>query len=291
MSGITIRNGLAALLCMVSAGLWAQPSLEPGLSLAELVKSERFRSNARLMVNGKSTATAGWATLNLTGTADVQVTFRKDSVRLVTSDSAGNRLEVSFPNDITLLTNADRKELQERLLLLLKSHTGSWLPQPVGSRPAWVNTVRGATRFGLLADISFTDSIGAAPVCHPSLPLYSLVNSMRDTLSCDGLFPVRLVLHRYGNATDTLDTTVAGILRATGSAGWMKWSGVEANELTLLLQHPFIGYEHLLFIRMDPRKNNRWLADLHAFIPTHNLVGLFTAYTPAKRKELFKVIR
>ena len=275
---------------MILFVLKAQTSIEPSLSLSALVQSERFRSNARLVVNGKVAGNAAWSSLELSGTPDVQVSFRKDSAKLISTDGAGNKLEVTFPNDITLLTNTDRKDLQERLLVLLRKQK-QIVPARGGKTPVWVNTIRGATRFGLLSDIGFIDSTDSKPVCHPSMPLYSLVNSFRDTTACSGLYPVRLVLHRYGNARDTVETTVAGILRATGATSWMKWSGVEASELTLLLQHPFISYEHLLFIRKDVLDPNRWLADLHAFIPTHNLTGLFTGYTPAKRKDLFKVIR
>jgi len=268
----------------------AQRTLEPSLSLQELSASERFRSNARLTINGSVAPPTAWETLSLPQNPTVKVSFRKDSATLQTVDVSGNQLSVSFPNDITLLTNADRKDLQERLLVLLKQHAGRLtLPSPK-VRPVWVNTMRSGSRFGLLSALHFTDSATSKAVCHPDYAVYSLINSLSDTLSCDGLFPVRLVLHRYGNLTDTVSTTITGLLSATGAAGWSKWSGVEANEVTVLLQHPFVGYEHLLFIRKE-RSSASWLADLYPFIPTHNLTGLFTAYSSKSRQELFRIIK
>ncbi|MFM7194468.1 MAG: hypothetical protein ACKOYP_06750 [Bacteroidota bacterium] len=268
----------------------AQGSLEPSLSLRELSQSERFRTNSRLMINGILAPSTAWQSLMVPENPAVRLTFLKDSVFIETADAAGNRLAVSFPNDITLLTNADRKDLQDRLLVRLKDHPGRLSAATHTVNPVWINTARSGTRFGLLSAMTFTDSATMKPVCHPGFSTYSLINALSDTLSCDGLFPVRLVLHRYANKTDTLNTTVSGLLRATGASGWSKWSGVEANELTVLLQHPFVGYEHLLFFRKE-KNHDRWLADLYPFIPTHNLTGLFTAYSSKSRQELFKIMK
>lgn len=258
--------------------------------MKELTQSDRFRSNARLSINGVQAPSSAWQTLMMPEDPVVGLTFRKDSVLIETSDTAGNRLSVSFPNDITLLTNADRKDLQDRLLARLTNMPGRLSPSTHSGTPVWINTTRSGTRFGLLSSMSFTDSASMKPVCHPAFSTYSLINALSDTLSCDGLFPVRLVFHRYGNKTDTLITAVSGILRATGASGWSKWSGVEANELTVLMQHPFVGYEHLVFFRKE-KNADRWLADLYPFIPTHNLAGLFTTYSAKGRQELFKIMK
>ena len=86
-----------------------------------------------------------------------------------------------------------------------------------------------------------------------------------------------LVTHDYGYKTDTLQCTIPGIIRATDSGDWEKWSAFSGDTLLVLLAHPFIGFDHMIQIYPQP-KTQQLLAHFHSYIPRHNVGNRFARY-------------
>ena len=67
--------------------------------------------------------------------------------------------------------------------------------------------------------------------------------------------------------------------KTLGAVGWPVWNLKENNEVALLIQHPFWGFDHVLFLHLE---NDIWLGDFYSFVPNHNLLNMFKNYDSNK---------
>ena len=149
---------------------------------------------------------------------------------------------------------------------------------------------RSASRYEVLQHISVIDSLDSTLVCHSSFPIASAINSINDTLTCNGLYPVKLIFNRYGFKRDSVDTDITSIIRITGASDWQKWFAVEGEEVTVMLQHPYFAFDHMLFLKMqDGVEKKYWLGEMHSFIPSHNLGDLYGKYSEKDGAERFEI--
>jgi len=271
-----------SIIIFLSIEFSGMAQTEPSLfhsSMSRAVKSERFQANAILKLNNKEVPwsklpdAANWQTDN------VNITYSSDSVNWQMPLN-GNTYAISFPNDVSVFYGLDRKELQEKLLPLLS--TNRTIAAKSDSLQFLVNKLivdSSGLRYGLLRQNTFKNPIDSNLVCNSHLPFESLVNAFKDTLSCNGLFPLKIVYHRYGYKQDTVKTDVPSLLKTLGAVGWPVWNLKENNEVALLIQHPFWGFDHVLFLHLE---NDIWLGDFYSFVPNHNLLNMFKNYDSNK---------
>jgi hypothetical protein len=118
----------------------------------------------------------------------------------------------------------------------------------------------------------------------------SAINSINDTANCNGLYPVSLIFNRYGYKRDTVQTNIASIMRITGAVDWEKWFAVEDEEVTVMLQHPYFAFDHMLFLKLQSADGaGRWIGEMHSFIPSHNLVDLYGKFVQKEGAEQFEI--
>jgi hypothetical protein len=275
------------LLSIENSGM-AQP--ESSLfhsSMSRVVKSERFQANAILRLNNREVAwsklpdAANWQTDN------VIITYTSDSVNWQMPQQ-GNTYAISFPNDVSVFYGLDRKEMQDKLLQILDSE------RIIISNSDSLNFAADklladsfGLRYGLLRQTTFINPIDSSLICNSLFPFESLVNAFKDTLSCNGLFPLKVVYHRYGYKQDTVKTDVPSLLKTLGAVGWPLWNLKENNEIALLIQHPFWGFDHVLFLRLE---KEIWMGDFYSFVPNHNLLNMFKNYDSDKAgSHTFKI--
>ncbi len=79
-------------------------------------------------------------------------------------------------------------------------------------------------------------------------------------------------------------------MRTLGVSGWRKWYAVENQELTVMLEHPYFAFDHMLFLKMqDGVEKKYWLGEMHSFIPSHNLGDLYGKYSKKEGAERFEI--
>ena len=279
-----------SIIILLSIEFSGMAQTEPSLfhsSMSRVVKSERFQANAILKLNNKEVAwsklpdAANWQTDN------VSITYTSDSVNWQMPFN-GNTYAITFPNDVTVFYGLDRKEMQDRLLQILNSD------RTIVAKSDSLNFLTDKLivdsigfRYGLLRQNTYKNPIDSNLVCNSYFPFESLVNSFKDTLSCNGLFPLKIVYHRYGYKQDTVKTDFPSLLKTLGAAGWPIWNLRENNEIALLIQHPYWGFDHVLFLRLE---NDIWLGDFYSFVPNHNLLNMFKNYDSKKvGSRIFKI--
>ncbi len=256
--------------------------IEPSLfhsSMSRAVKSERFQANAILKLNNKEIAwsklpdAANWQTDN------VNITYSSDSVNWQMPLN-GNTYAISFPNDVSIFYGLDRKELQEKLLPLLSTNrTIAAKSDSLHFSTDKLIVDSSGLLYGLLRQNTYKNPIDSSLICNSHLPFESLVNAFKDTLSCNGLFPLKIVYHRYGYKQDTVKTDIPSLLKTLGAIGWPVWNLKENKQIALLIQHPFWGFDHVLFLHLE---NDLWLGDFYSFVPNHNLLNMFKNYDSNK---------
>ncbi len=244
-------------------------------SMSRVVKTERFQANAILKLNNEQVAWSNLPDTAFLQTNNVSVSYSSDSVNWLMPLN-GNSYAISFPNDISVFYGLDRKEIQDRLIENLNSNRTIALKWD--STHSLSDSITGDSiglRYGLLRQITFKNSIDSSLICNSNFPFESLVNAFKDTLSCNGLFPLKIVYHRYGYKQDTVKTDVPSLLKTLGAVDWPVWNLKENNEIALLIQHPFWGFDHVLFLRLE---NDTWLGDFFSFVPNHNLLNMYKNY-------------
>ena len=118
----------------------------------------------------------------------------------------------------------------------------------------------------------------------------SAVSAINDTSQCDGLFPMVLVHNRYGNKRDSVLCTLPDLIRITGALTWPKWFARDAESLLVMLQHPYLGFDHMLHLKLKVLNGSSyWNAELHAYIPSHNIRNLYGTHNQKKRAERFVI--
>jgi hypothetical protein len=285
-----LRVILFLFLLEVTSKVKAQSEPSPfALTLSDLLVNERLVQNATLR---SGDGRLQWSALRSDISwheADMTVRFDKDSVHWNFKSPTGEA-SVSFPNDITLLMGHDRDMLQKLLVKQLESHEATAGKRTLAATPdsvAWQST---GDRYAVLTQLRLLDLNDSSLVCHPKWELGSLVNAITDPSACDGLYPMRLVMHRYGFARDTVNTDIPALLSATGAADWPKWAAIEDDEAVVMFSHPFLGFEHMLALRPSDIAGQRyWMADMYAFIPSHNVLDLFKKYEQKEGAERFRI--
>lgn len=261
---------------------------EMEMTIGTLLASERFRANAVVYKN-QHRINPGMATGVKWNERQVTVTYHPDTVSWKTTDQEGNQYQIDFPNDVTLYYGKDQKQLKDQLLRALRQATFHHVvPKVNGSEKGEMQTDRQGSRYEILHLESFAWKDGQR-VCDPQAPTQSLINAFQDTTACDGLFPIKLVVHGY-QSKDTVASTVSSILKATQTTNWLKWSAAEDGEVTLLFQHPFLSADHLLFARVLSRNENHfWLIDFYPYVPSGNVKVLFGRYSRKKANQKVKM--
>jgi len=141
-------------------------------------------------------------------------------------------------------------------------------------------------QYNVLRGISVLKKLDSTALCRSNLPIESALNSLNDTLACNGIYPVHLVMHQYGNKRDTIGTSIPALIKATGAYAWPKWYGIDENGLIALLQHPYWGFTHMLYLRLRTQNGSTfWMGDLHTYIDTHNIADLYGNYKQKKGAE------
>lgn len=259
------------------------------LTLSDLLNNERLIQNATFR---SGDGMLQWNTFRSDSSwkkADMTVRFEKDSVHWRFESSVGEAF-VSFPNDITLLLGHDRDMLQKLLVAQLEDSEINVGKTALPERPDTVAWHSSGDRYGLLSQLTLLDGMDSSMVCDPEWELGSVLNAISDPSACDGLYPVRLVVHRYGFVRDSMDTDVSALLAATGATDWPKWVAIDNEEAVVMLSHPFLGFEHMLALRATEFLGRRcWMADIYAFIPSHNVLDLFRKHEQKEGAERFRI--
>jgi len=281
------KRFLFSIIIILSIEYSGMAQTEPSLfhsSMSRVVKSERFQANAILKLNNKEVAwsklpdAANWQTDNVT------ITFTSNSVNWEMPLN-GNIYSISFPNDVSVFYGLDRKEMQDKLLPILNSDRT--IVTKSDSIKFSIDKLLADSiglRYGLLRQNTYKNPLDSKLVCNSLYPFESLVNAFKDTLSCNGLYPLKMVYHRYGYKQDTVKTDVPSLMKTLGAVGWSVWNLKENNEIALLIQHPFWGFDHVLFLRLE---NEIWMGDFYSFVSNYNLLNMYKSYD-VKNTSSFK---
>lgn len=281
---------LVILFIFQSSKLKAQT--EPFLFEDQLIytlENERLRSNAVIVSAGKAFSWQQFDDNSYSSFDSLQVEFNADSIHWsFVIDSTP--FKVSMPNEISLLMGGDRGQLQDFLLERLineSSHNEFQITDTTLVDTLWH---RSALRYEVLQHIYVSDSLDSTLVCNSSFPIASAINSINDSKECNGLYLVSLIFNRYGYKRDTVQTNIASIMRITGAVDWEKWFAVEGKEITVMLQHPYFAFDHMLFLKLqDGAEKNYWSGEMHSFIPAHNLGELYGKYSKKEGAERFEI--
>jgi len=257
--------------------------------LRSALQDERLRSNALLLSVGSAVSWQEFDSTHSDELDSLQVEFNADSIHW---NFIKNSIpfKVSMPNDISLLMGGDRGKLQDFLLERLIDD--SRIPEIFSTDTCSADTLWQFSnrRYEVLQNMSVIDATNMLPVCNAAYPIASAINSINDPLSCDGLYPVNLIFNRYGFKRDSIDTDITSLMRITGASDWKKWFAAENEELTVMLEHPYFAFDHMLFLRLeDSTDAPHWIGEMHTFIPTHNLGDLYGNYSEKEGAEQFEI--
>lgn len=279
------------LILFISAKGKAQQ--EPFLSSYDALmalKSTRLQKNAHLKTTGIKVS---WDQVLIVKPDQIDAFssgFTSDSITWEFT-IAGEPIVVTFPNDISLVLGVDRSELQEQLLERFRHESNQH--QLSGAKPdslcdtLWVKT---NSRYAFLSGLEVINPGDSLPVCCLRFPMASAVSAINDTAQCDGLFPMVLVHNRYGNKRDSMLCTMTDFIRITGASTWSKWFARDAESLVVLLQHPYLGFDHMLYLQPEMQNGaSYWNAELHAYIPSHNIRNLYGTHKQKKGAERFVI--
>jgi hypothetical protein len=271
---------LLAPICLLTHQGKAQTEPFPfEISFWQVVQSNRFQANSSLRIDQHPSSWKSFVPDTADSIDSLRMNFTVDTIQW-NFVLRGLNYEVRFPNDVSVFFGKDRKELQDLMLKSLQGINTSTFPVDTSEihleDTVWISE---GVRYDLLKTLKVMNKTDSTLICSASYPIESLINSFSDTSQCRGLFPLVLIINRYGFEKDTILTDVPSFLRATGSTNWLKWVAQNENELTVLLQHPFFSLDHMLYLKLD-RKDMKtfWYAELHSFIPTHNLLNLYRTH-------------
>ncbi|MFN5370892.1 MAG: hypothetical protein ACK5B6_05445 [Bacteroidia bacterium] len=252
------------------------------------IKSQRLQKNAHLTTAGRKVS---WDQIRIIQPDQIDAfnaSFTADSITWEFT-IADENLAITFPNDISLVLGVDRSELQEQLLERFRHESNQH--QLSGAKPdslcdtLWVKT---NSRYAFLSGLEVINPGDSLPVCCLRFPMASAVSAINDTAQCDGLFPMVLVHNRYGNKRDSMLCTMTDFIRITGASTWSKWFARDAESLVVLLQHPYLGFDHMLYLKPEMQNGAaHWNAELHAYIPSHNINNLYGTHNQKKGAERF----
>jgi hypothetical protein len=286
---VLVRITILLLTLGVSIG---KAQNEPFLfddQLLHTLEYQRLRSNAVVKISGDQVLWQEFDHYSSKSLDSLKVKFNSDSIYW-SFVRENVRFEVKVPNDISLLLDGDRGQLQDRLFESLAADSSARFNFRADTTMCDTLWQLRDQRYELLRSISVIDKCDSLPVCNLSTPIASAINSINNTADCDGLFPVMLVFNRYGFKRDTLITDIASIVRVTGVSDWKKWFATEESELTVMFQHPYFAFDHMLFLKPYEFNNvSHWLGEMHSFIPTHNLGELYGKYVNKEGAERFEI--
>jgi hypothetical protein len=282
---MTIRVSALWLLPLALAGVIQEVkaqsvALPPDSFLwSMLCCNERFLSNAVCVKGGRVSPCAEVsASVGGQNIESSRITFSLDSVQWAFA-IADVPCSVSFPNDISLITGMDRKELIELMVQTLGGNTADDLAHcdtvPVDSTR--IVQVRQGELMGVLQRLEFLVSPDSVALCNGAYPLESMVTELQRKEGCGCVPPLIAAVHGYGQRVDTLISSLNALMDVCDIGQMEVWTALEGNELTALLQHRYLGYNHMFFVR-KAHKKDAWLADVYPFIPRHNVLNLFKAY-------------
>ncbi len=288
---------LTSLLFFVTLSLFfsakGKAQNEPFLSSSDALsalKSQRLQKNTLLKSNNRQVSWEQVLNLKPEQVVAFKAEFTADSITWEFALDL-QTITVSFPNDIALLLGFDRSELQKQLLERFHEN-GNRHQIAVLQTDSLCDTlwIKSNSRYAFLNGLQVLNPSDSLPVCCLRFPMASAVSSINDTALCDGLFPLVLVHNRYGNKRDTVLTTIPDLIRICGATTWEKWFARDAESLVVLLQHPYLGFDHMLFLKPEARlETTVWLAELHAYIPSHNVRNLYGTHNQKKGAERFVI--
>lgn len=279
-------------LCTWGFQATPQPTAWQGI-FEQMFDNPQFWVNADILLNDKKILSSNsikktdWLQSNLS------VQINEKHITWLLTDSVGNTLKLDFGYDFKLIFGKDKKDLQDELFVRLKEIRFNSTSEKRQSDEKRVFVEASGDRFGgALTRLAYYDQQDSSIVCSPSYPYESLVNAMTNNGQCDGLYDFRVVVHRYGYRRDTVATSLAAMLDATGAVHWPKWSSWNTEEgLTVLWQHPHIGLDHLLIVKLETKGTNTvWLADFYSFIPNYNVKNLFLQFKDATANKMQLII-
>ncbi|TVR38398.1 MAG: hypothetical protein EA392_09870 [Cryomorphaceae bacterium] len=260
---------------------FGQQAIEQMFDWSVLIDSDRFRSNAVVKRDGE---TIDWVQFTNKGDyQEAQYTFSTDSVHWQ-FQLENERYLVSFPNDVSLLTNRDKGELTSELyakLANIQSSAPIAYPDSILTERSFLHAE--GERDEILQQQVFLKTSDSSLVCHPAAPIASILSSLVDTSYCPGVI-LKLITYNYGYKADTLQCKIADIILVTESGHWEKWSAFSGDTLLILLAHPLISFDHMIQIYPQP-KSKLMLAHFHSYIPRHNIRNRFATYQ-AKSNQL-----
>jgi hypothetical protein len=278
------------LVLFISAEGKAQQ--EPFLSSYDALlalKSQRLQKNAHLKTSGRKVSWDQILVIQPDQIDAFNASFTEDSITWEFT-IADENLAITFPNDISLVLGVDRSELQEQLLDRFRNISNRQELATVTSPDSLCDTlwIKTSARYAFLSGMEVINTRDSLPVCCAQFPMASAVSAINDTANCNGLFPMVLVHNRYGNKRDSVLCTMPDFMRITGASTWSKWFARDAESLVVLLQHPYLGFDHMLYFKPEMQNGAaHWNAELHAYIPSHNISNLYGSHNQKKGAERF----
>lgn len=280
------------LEALVAQNLLGQNGIVYEINWRGLLVNERFLSNTAIFHNQKKIITSDFNIDTTTTVNILNVIFSTDSVRLNTNID-GITYAISAPNDIGLLLNSDKIELVNGLINEVKSQKPNLKNTYEYSSQNFISDtiqVKSDSKNELLFQVKILNALDSLPICAMQYPQASVINAFRDTLSCDGIYPLKMVFHEYGQKRDTLDTTVSAFIKSSGTSEWICWTIIENDNLVILLEHPVLRFNHMLYITpMISNQLKYWLVDIHSYIPSYNVADIYSTFSQNNNAETIEI--
>lgn len=256
-------------------------------SLIRSLSSETFLSNASVKKNGRKISSNSILSKSDWNTDNYSLRIDQDSLKWVLSDQTGDSYQIDYPNDFSLFYGKDKKELQDELVKKVEeSRDNVQYDSCPKSNEGIVNRVDDE-KYGLFKKQYFLSS-DSKRVYDQEFPIESLVNTFVFPEDCHIAPRVFLKIHLYGIRKNELVVFPGSFSKSILTSDWKVWSNIENEKILLLFEHPFLNFQHMLFLEFSEEIQD-WRGDFYSFIPNSNVGNLFREYNSKEFQLKLKV--
>jgi hypothetical protein len=245
-------------------------------NLASSLSSERFLINVRAIKNGQGINSKNLRAKSNWDLNNFSLQFEKDSLIWILADSAGDSFQIKYPNDVTLFYGKDKKELQDDLLQKISKGHNDYQPCGDEEYNGEILTQVEEEKNNLFKRQYFINA-DSTRIYASEYPIESLVNTFMFPEDCHLTPRVSLSIHSYGNELYEIDIFPGVFSKTILTEDWKVWSSIESEKILFLFEHPYLSFQHLLFIEFSEDRNG-WNGDFYSFIPNSNFEDLFKDY-------------
>src|SRR5690606_39253734 len=95
----------------------------------------------------------------------------------------------------------------------------------------------GDSKHNTLQQVSIVQKNDSIPVCSTDFPQASVINAFNNSEDCNGIYPMMLIAHHYGQNQDSILTDIPSFIEAAGSHAWICRTMTESDNILVLLEH------------------------------------------------------